>query len=698
MAIYGSGIASNSVDLWNRIDGYVSMTPGWSTHDTVSTTTYKDRIYVSDGYNGIEKLYVRMRTGVSDPHRNGITLKRTSSGDGYTASVAFNLYQYWNSSAHDGYGELGIIGPRVIYIRGFNTSNVFVTDFQQSDLGNWSSEFLSNLSVAANTERNNGNNAIAGWDGKKFIYIPHSDATITDRYNIIEGTNTSFANPGSFFGARSTYGTVFIKEQSTDTEYIYGFGQSATSGFQFGRLNLTTNSWAGRANPPWNTSSEGGKACWDGYNTIYAIRAASSTSFGYYSISGDSWTSGPSLPATAFRGSNLLYIPGTSTRPNRLYMNIGENSGAFYRLDLNVDGTPSGSWTANTGSPYGMGDISEGGARMYYLGGDYIWANPRGQTTNQEFMRYNLNTNTWTNKAGTAGNIYDNWAHVTTMGGGHWACPQNHQTHIPCKEGLSTQFWYFGDADRIVVVTKDINNVYDFIYVGMTDSYYTRQQAVTTTTLTAGIEKAVTVNNGAIFSENQRVSLYDPSGNSNIVSHNGLDGYQRNYVPGEIVTIKSVSGNNLIIYNVNNNYAIGTKIGVDPAPYGITGFRNHIIQMNNHIPKAGGAYRVPDSNNTSQVAQLYKYVCPVSTEITSQSANEARTGQYMLWPLVIQDLSTAAAGDEIRGQLKGVYIVDNNGTAAAGDVVTFQGNTYLLFSFNSTFYEESRLFAIGPLS
>jgi hypothetical protein len=47
---------------------------------------------------------------------------------------------------------------------------------------------------------------------------------------------------------------------------------------------------------------------------------------------------------------------------------------------------------------------------------------------------------------------------------------QNHQTYVPCKEGSSTQFWYFGDQDRIAIVTKDINDVYDFFYIGVIDS------------------------------------------------------------------------------------------------------------------------------------------------------------------------------------------------------------------------------------
>jgi hypothetical protein len=215
--------------------------------------------------------------------------------------------------------------------------------------------------------------------------------------------------------------------------------------------------------------------------------------------------------------------------------------------------------------------------------------------------------------------------------------------------------------------------------------------------LSPGIEKTATVANGSIFEAEQRVTLYDPSGNSTIVSHSGLDGYTRYYVPSEIATIKSINGNNVVFYNISNTYAIGTKVGTDPAPYGITGFRNNFIQMNNHVPKATSQYTPPLSNNTSQIAQIYKYVCPVPSEITTQSVDEERTGEYMLWPLIVQN-TLSSAGDEVRGQLKGVYIIDNTGTAAAGDVITFQGNNYLLFSFSSTFYGESRLFAIGPLA
>lgn len=697
MATYGSGTASNSVELWNRIDGYITTTTGWSIYDTISATDYKDRVYVSDGYSGNEKIYLRMRTGVTDSHRNGLTLKR-SIADGYSSSVAFNLYQKWNATANDGYGELGVFGPRVFYVRGFNTSTVFMTDFQQSSQSNWSSELIGNLSIAANTEINNTNVSSPTWDGKKFIYIPSSDYSITDRYDTTENSNTSFANPSGAFGSqRSTYGSCYVLDNSTNTEYIYGFGQSATTGAQFARLNLTSNAWQARADVPWASTSEAGKICWDGYNRLYAIRAQSTTSFAHYNIASNIWTSGAVLPFTAFRGCNLIYVPGTSTRPNRLYANAGELSGAMARLDLNADGTPSGSWVSVTSCPYGLGDNTEGGARLYYLGGDYIWAGPSRSVTSQEILRYSITNNNWTNQLGTAVEEYDNWAHVTSQGGGSGALVQNHQTYVPCGDGYSTQFWYFGDADRIAVITKDQNNVYDFIYVGMIDSYYTRQQTTLTAPLTPGIEKSVTVSDGSIFSADQKVTLSDPSGVSDFVTHNGLDGYVRRYVPSEIATIKSVNANTLVFYSISNTYASGTKVGVDTTPYGITAFRNNIIQMNNHVPKSSSIYRPPTNNNTSQSAQIYRYTCPVSTEITTQSSNEARTLQYMLWPLVVQNFS-ALAGDEVRGQLKGVYIVDNSGTATAGDVITFQGNTYLLFSFNSTFYADARLFAFGPLS
>lgn len=697
MATYGSGFATNSKDLWDKVDGYIGLTTGWSTFDNISTEPMRDKVYVSNGSSSTERIYFRMRTGITDPHRNGQTLKRSSIGDGYSSSVAFNIYQLWNAATRDGYGELGTIGPRVITLRA-NNAQVWAADWQNSDVSSWYWDQWANMSFSISTERTDagGSIGVSAFDGSKFIYIPSTDLGGTDRYDIVEQTNTILANPSSAFGgSKSTDATVYAVDPSSNLAYLYGFSANGTPGNRFCRYGIATNTWSARADPTWGSDTRAGKSAWDGYNTIHALRGSDTNQYSYYNITTNVWTVGPIVPFNTFRGNNLVYVPGTPTRPNRLYADRGEGSGAFASLDLAADGTPSGSWTSRAGNPQGFG-TNEVGSRLFYFGGDFLWGLHTASATSREVTKYKISTDTWVNQAGTAGQVYDYLA-ADTSSTGYMVSVQNHQTYVPVLEATTLQFWYFGDADRIIVITRDSSGVYDYVYLGAIDSYYTRQFATLSAPLTPGTEKQITVSNGSLFTAGQTVSLYDRTGTSGFDTKTGLDGYVRKFMNSERVELKSVQGNLLTIMRVTKNHQTGTRIGFDLAPYGITGFRNNIIQMNDHIPQNNITTNLLSNITAGLVPQLYRYSCPVPSEITIQSASETRTGQYVLWPFAIFD-NSQYSGDEVRGQLKGVYVVDNSGTAVAGDIITFQGNNYLLFSFPSTAYSESRLFAIGPLT
>lgn len=685
MTTYGSGIASDSNDLWTQIDGYIQTT-GWAVHDTVSNTSYKDRVYSSDGYLTTEKLFVRMRTGVTDEVVLGNTLKNSIYGDGYSNSVSFNMYQQWNTSANDGYSQIGQIGPRMIWARGTSTE-VMVADFQHSKNGDWTTAVSGNLPFSPLNDQNANDAGMAAFDGHRYMYINMSPSRHI-KYDFINDVSTTLTFAETLTAGKTLF-PVYVYNATTDSEHVYHLTASTTSGQNFIRYNIATNDWVGRANPPWGAlANDAGRMAWDGYDTIYATRGSSTTNFGYYSISGDTWTAGPAMPATVATGETMVFVPGDNTRPNRIYFTRGQAT-TFWSLDLNADGSPNGTWAVKAVTP---ATVSYN-AKVCYIGNDYITLFPR--SIPQAIARYNITSDTWTDKDGTTGVYYDIWGLQEDINYGSSVSPQKRNAHIPIKEGTSAQFWFFGDADRIAIVIKDANDVYDYIYMGTIDSYYTRASTLTTSTITAGINAIVTVDDGYIFTQGQNVTLYSQTTDAQVITHTGLDGYARNFMATEIATIDSVSGNTLYLTKSNNTYPVGTKIAVDPAPYAVTAFRANEAQMNNFIPTANASGITDAYLNQNNLSKIYVYECPASSELTGQSSEEARTGQYCLWPITIRSRYDGTA-PEVRGQFKGVYIIGNTGSVTSGDIVTFQGNNYMVFSLPN--YLEDMLFAFGPIA
>lgn len=678
--VFYTGTANNSQDLWDIIDGYITSTPGWSLHATISS---KDKVYRSEGSSGNERIYARMSTGRTDKHRIGSILKHSSMGDGYTNSLAFNIYQYFSDTNLDGYNELGVFGPEVFFYRGSGTSQVWAGDWQNSNAdpqGVFYWDRLPDGSYTFSADHNNTNSAYHTFDGKRYIYS--TSDSLLQKYDIVEGGSTTLASSP----AGRVMGTTYVVNSSTGTEHLYGGTSSATSGQQFVRYNIQSNNWQYVANPPWNTSTDSRSSAWDGYNTLYVGRGGNLNQFAYYNIPNDTWAWGPPFPWTTQYGSVLIYVPANAENglpQDALYVTRGLNTSNFARLYINANGTPSGSWTALASAPNEFWAGTDG----FYAGGDYIFVthgadNSDGQRT---VSKYKISTSTWSN-------VNINTVPFSQFGGGGGFIFSNHQTYVPASdEGSQTEFWYFADEDHIIIVTKDSNGVYDYIYLGIIDSYYSRLSASLTTSASSGSGVIVAVDDASIFSAGQKVMISDMSDGAGAFTEQvGTDLVSRKFYPAEMTQIDKISGNNLTLANLKNSYPIGARIGVDPQPVGLTGYRSNRIQMLNHVNiNLSGA-------SSGLVPQIYKYNCPVSAEITAQSAEEDRTEQYMLWPLVVSN-SRDFAGEEVRGQMKGVYIVDGGGTAEAGDLVTFLGENYLLFQFDSGHYSEGRLFAFGPV-
>lgn len=683
-----SGTFLNSNHAFAALDGYILATPGWSLHATVSS---RDKVYTSVGSSGNERIFVRMTAGLEDPNLNGGILRKPALGDGYANSIVLRTYSNFNSSALDGYGETGLVGPLDIFQK---ANYMYFTDFQNSykDPGNSLYTFYSYPGYPASTDSDYPGSTVgrSTFDGGHFVYTNfNSSFSRCDLNTLLATTLTS--------GASRMFGLTYCVNSSDKKAYIYATTETGTSGNQFIRYDISANSWTYMANTPWNNRGNGGVGAWNGRDKLYFFQGLDGASFGYYDIPSGVWTSGPSYGSTYY-GNRLLYIIKTAANAlayDRLYLMRGIDTNSFVYLNINPDGTPNGSWTAAASLPFVSGNW---GGRLWNFDNENIFY----QTTSnysgsgRDVRRYNIASDTW-----FATNIF---AAPEGPQGGDEHLGHNHYCKIPISdEGPSTQFWFIGSADNFSIVTKDSLSQYDFIYAGLISSYYSRSYATTTGAVSSGVNQSVTVSNGALFTVGQKVFIGDfASTVTSPITQVGLDGVSRKFLPHEQTTVVAKSGNIITLSKLNYGYPSGARVGVDLQPVGVTSFRKNTIHMNNHV-------NTTLSNATSGlIPQMYRFSCPTKSEITNQSAEDTRTGQYMLWPLTVRGPWSSPAhsgtdyshsGTEVRGQLNGVYIVDTTGTATAEDYITFLGNNYILFSFTHTgnIYGDSRLFAFGPL-
>ena len=93
---------------------------------------------------------------------------------------------------------------------------------------------------------------------------------------------------------------------SGDNIYVIDGGGSTN----FWRYSISGDSWSSLASPP-ATVDAGGSLASDGGNYIYAFRGNSTTDFWRYSISANSWSTLSNTPAAVGAGGRLAFVSGS---------------------------------------------------------------------------------------------------------------------------------------------------------------------------------------------------------------------------------------------------------------------------------------------------------------------------------------------------------------------------------------------------
>lgn len=672
---YYTGTAVSSIHFASLLDGYLTAN-SWT---NISTISALDKIYYSSGADGYERLYLRVTAGLRDYCNNQpYSLKPSQTlGDGYQGGVVFRMYQFAAAGGSDGYEEIGI-KEAAAYI--FANDLLYTQDFQQLSVNDitYKSRALTDFafSTSSDTSFYDGINSFYNFAGTSSAF----------KHNFLLNSTSSITASSRVFSSKTGVG---ILNSSRQLE-LYSATNVSTSGQQFAKYNTSTGVTTSLANPSWANSSLFGMIATDGYDTIYAARGSNTTTFAYYTISSNTWTSSTALPASAGStgSSNICSMIFVNKRDsgasnNRIYAAFAASASAatsFAFINLTDAGAPTGAWTS-VARPLSSADVA-----LAYYGGDFIFA----QDASGRMMKYSISGGAWVGPTGTTGEVYNLNNRVSSDIANSAGCFYKvGYYYLPITEGSSNSFHAFVDSEKVICVMSTAASEKHLMYAGKFDSSYTRKNTITTASATAGFSSTFTVVNNQ-FSVGDKVIIKNTVDGTGTVAATDASGRSRKTSISEWATVVASSSNSVTLDRLRNTYPSGSIIGVDPQPVCVLETMTPSVQVLDYMPASN-----LDSVTAKLISKKYIFQCPASAAITNASVQCTRNGQTMAWPVILRAADSDLGVKEVRGRLSDVYIV-SAGTLAEGDLIQINNENYKLFSFSTDYYNEARFFAIGP--
>lgn len=682
--IYQTGTFINEQDLWIKLNPLI-LNAGWSIQSSI--TDGYDRVYFSTGEDGYAINYIRMVARLQDEVREDFGSKQRLNTDGYSGFVNFLAYQYFPPSGvpTDGYGLIGQFGPTMYFsdnadIRRIDLITAGPTSQTVTDLiGNASSWPASD---GPDFDSNCGKSA---FDGHKFIYFTSTSGNLY-RYNVSTGfTSASLAAPINKFAFS---GMTYIATR--DRYYLVAPTTVGTPGFQVVLFEFNFNDQLLNTrfiqNPPWNNESRIPLTV--GYDKyLYIFRGSNTTpAFARYDVTADTWLSltTTNVP-TLFSGTQMILTTRQQTgrSKHRLYLIPGNGSSALRYLNVEDNGDIlDASWTSVSSTPFAQANNNT--SLFEWDGYDRILYNPaENGSTGKELYRYSIGLDTWTL---VNSNFFPNAINDVADMHLHSA----YQSRVKADYyKLNQRYWFFGDKDRFIVVTKDFNGFYTYCYAGAIESYYSNvTKATTTTSISAGLNVVIPVTNTTLFSIGEKIQIQGSS--TDIFTNTGLDAKVRKFIKTEHITIEAITpGVSITAFVLNNTYSSGARLAQDIQNTVVTVEGTRWAQALNK-PNTSNSYASGDTPE-----QYYVLQPAISTTYSNLTDLNKRTNQFTLWPYVLASENvTNFSGKEVRGQLKGVFSA-GTGTGTSEDIIEINGSQYIIFSIARQ--EDTRFYVFGPI-
>lgn len=691
---YKTGIVATASGLLTELVSFAVSQAGWTLEHDVSAS---EKILKSTGSDGVSHILARLRTGVKD--YNGNPSYTAWQNQEYTGAhyehINVSMLQAYDPAGPTLYNEIdGRVGPWLFFFRSSSSyhegSEYSVYIYPDLKEDSYSSTKWHNTGITWYTPYIHGSIDWGGdrrWYGYRYGDDFYQVDFLNNAKKIIAANQDTVRK--SIFAYDANGNPCIFLLNSEDSDLPVWSKRRVGENANHIRVALQ--------NPPaGSVAYTYASMCYDGKDYIYVQRAYNSVVWYRYQISTDTWTTIAPQPATdyyGYTGNHTSYIPKESDLAIAMGWTTDRilhkgNGTTLYMYDVGTD-----TWSS----------LASGGGIYYsysavWNGRDKFWqAYGNNETT---FYRYNIRDNNWT----TVNNL------PSGHGYGSRLISMNQYMARITVDVNGTNYWMFGDADHIVVITKWANGEHRIQYFGNIDSYYSTQKVKLTSGVSAGTNVNLPVTGN--FDQFQLYQKYY------IVDIDGTSG------AAEQFTLVASGVNSLTAGSLSYDYGPGAIIGVDPQP---------AITICDHFDSAfclhsaigqGGTGAVNNPHEQSYMMALQ----PTAPELVHSSAPGAR-GHVQMWPILLTNYASGTDGTqihsinrfmsatgetsdydyekpEVRGQLIGVYCVSGTGTGgqagpAPGDEIIVGGNTYIVFKLHNMFDSEARpnmLVAVGPKS
>lgn len=706
MVSFETGYAANEFDLQQKLNAFILSIDGWT---KISQPDVFDSVYFSSGTDGFNDIYIRTVAGLSENPAD-YSKNQKDFGDGYVGFLNFFAYQYFppDGDGYDGYGEAGKLGPLLYYLLGWNSYAVYTQriahasgsnskwDWVQAIVnegdGTWV-EFY-NMPMFSNN---------AAFDGRKYFYFWTSNSGFY-RWDIstehVDILIQSIEETINFIGlacytdpkTRKEY-VWYMKDDSFVDERDDGTRDPIGRSKQLYRWNVDAGVLEGGfTGPDWpdtgDRESVNGSLIWDGHKHLYAFRGSDEPNWAKYHIESDTWTNLVDMPSNHYTAEGMTWLDKrvSGFDYHRIYWVSGVADTVYY---INIDedsGNPVGSWTSAGSTPTAPGQY---GSQMIHNGRDRWFYNPAGTNRSMYYADIDDGTLSWNLISST-------YFPTTSSRNNTMAYIDGYAARVRTSLYDRTQYWFIGDIDRIIVISKDQDlDKYSFCYMGAINPYSSlTPHAITTAPIYAGtsVEIPIDLRKGE-FEVGKEYSIADATavtpGAGEIIGE--IENIARKYKPAETFTTTNViPGVSITVSSLQNNYPTGARITFDPQPVGITLNGIDKIQMLNTVNT------VSESGGWDMAENLAK-LGSVDSTIIDASANDARRNTYALWPVIILNTLNEAAysGSELRGSLIGVFATSNSGTLTTGDTIIIGTNIYMIFDVETS---QDFLYVFGPVA
>lgn len=700
---FETGYAANEFELQEKLNAFIMSIDGWTKVSQIDTF---DSVYFSSGEDGYKDIYIRIVAGLTeDPAPYGLSQK--DLGDGYTGYVNFFVYQYFpdDGDGYDGYGQAGQYGPYLYWFNGENEYDLYHNRIMSDN--NW--KFVNHI---ANTNSPDEQQDIFEWydgalnecdaefDGKRYWYYWTNSSGFL-RFDIASESADILWQ--SLSGQTIFSGLQYWVDPETRKEYVWymkgdryssanmsnGEADPSIIASELKRWNVEEGvAQFGFSGPEWSGDRDFNYGSLIiGHNNLYCFRGNGYAEWAKYHIPSDTWVNLDDMPENFYMNDGVMWLDKKISEFNyhRIYWS-SQNDQIIYYINIDENsGMPIGNWTSAGNVPV----ASTRGPKVFHNNRNRFFYHP-GIGPNVRKLYYSDITSgilSWTGHNGGADylpNISASNSTFTYMDG--------YLSKVKVSLEDRTQYWFIGNKDRILIVTKT-DNEYNYCYAGTFSQYSPSvPHALTTADIYAGssVEVPINVLKGE-FEVGQRMFIADVTDRGGGWYKGELENIPRLFKAMEMFEISDVNpGISITISSLKNNYPSGSRIAYDPQPVGVTLGDLDRVQMLNCINTVNTIGSIDMAEN---IAKLQT----VSDEIVNASGGASRRNTYALWPINIvnSDTDAASSGTEARGCLIGVFAVSNTGDLSSEDTIAVGSNSYMIFDVPGS---SSFLYAFGPLT